>query len=394
MKILAITSTIDLKFEYGCTLQWWQLFKGLYEEDIELLVVPYLGYPIEAPWWRVYKNPCTFEGELYLSAKKLLDKMSPPRQGVLKETFKDKTIKQLTRAFIQPKWRRHLDLIFSNEKDIDVVVVFGLPLNQFVSLPGYIKSKYNKPVVYYDGDIPASLPKFGGFVSGFRRYDGADVTEYDIFLSNSKGGMKELSQMGAHNVNFLYWGADPEIFSPIELKQDIDVFFYGFGYEYRKEWIEAMLTNSSRILDNRRFVIRGSGFNSGIDLGNTALFSDVHLSRLRNYACRSKINLNITRHAHASVYASSSARLFELASMGCCIVSNPCSGIEEWLKPGEEIFVVHDEKEALDTYKYLLAHDEERKKVGMAARQRVLREHTYRHRARSLVNIIMNNSKP
>jgi spore maturation protein CgeB len=111
-------------------------------------------------------------------------------------------------------------------------------------------------------------------------------------------------------------------------------------------------------------------------------------SKLREYACRSRINLNITREAHASVYASSSARLFELAAMGCCIVSNPVEGLGEWFEPGREIFAVHSAEEALATYRQLLTDEKERLEVGRRARERVLREHTYQQRARELVRIV------
>ena len=74
--------------------------------------------------------------------------------------------------------------------------------------------------------------------------------------------------------------------------------------------------------------------------------------------------------------------------MGCCIVSNPYLGIEEWFEPGKELFVVNSREEAIDRYRYLLSHDTERQAVGTAARERVLKEHTFQHRARQLVGIM------
>jgi spore maturation protein CgeB len=74
--------------------------------------------------------------------------------------------------------------------------------------------------------------------------------------------------------------------------------------------------------------------------------------------------------------------------MGACTVSNVYIGIEEWFEPGKEIFVVHSQDEAIDRYRYLLTHESERLAAGRAARERVLREHTFRHRARQLVEIV------
>ena len=39
-KILAVASAVDLDFRYGCTPAWWQLWKGLYEEGVDLVVTP------------------------------------------------------------------------------------------------------------------------------------------------------------------------------------------------------------------------------------------------------------------------------------------------------------------------------------------------------------------
>ena len=76
--------------------------------------------------------------------------------------------------------------------------------------------------------------------------------------------------------------------------------------------------------------------------------------------------------------------------MGCCVVANPYLGLETWFEPNREIFVVQSAEEAIDRYRYLLAHDAERRQVGEAARRRVLAEHTFQQRARQL-SVIVNS---
>ncbi len=44
-KILAVASAVDLDFRYGCTPAWWQLWKGMYEAGVDLVVTPYRGRP-------------------------------------------------------------------------------------------------------------------------------------------------------------------------------------------------------------------------------------------------------------------------------------------------------------------------------------------------------------
>jgi spore maturation protein CgeB len=88
------------------------------------------------------------------------------------------------------------------------------------------------------------------------------------------------------------------------------------------------------------------------------------------------------------MYGASSARPFELASLGCCVVSDPYNGLEEWFEVGKEMFMVQDAGEAIQTYKKLLSSDELRRTTGEAARTRVLKEHTAQHRAKQLINLL------
>ena len=74
--------------------------------------------------------------------------------------------------------------------------------------------------------------------------------------------------------------------------------------------------------------------------------------------------------------------------MGACIVANPYEGLDLWFEPGKEIIVVNSYEEALERYQYLLTHEAERRSMGEAARARVLKEHTMRHRARQLAEVI------
>lgn len=391
MKTLVVCSSLDLRYPFSSTPAWWQLLKSLCEAGVEVVATPYQGYAIESPWWRVYDNPCQREGTLFKRFRDVARSLRRYRgeekeEANARESLTDKLVRNLANTLVRPRWQRHLCNILEKERDVDIVVMLAVPPNHFKGLPAYVRQRYHLPVICYDGDVPASLPRFQGFASGFKIYQGADLTEYDGFISNSQGGAEELERMGARDVNVLYYGVDPQLFSMLSVEQDIDVFFYGHGYEYRRDWIEAMLAEPSKRIPDARFAVRATAMN--IDLGNTERLPYMSLSKLREYCCRSKINLNITRKAHASVHASSTSRVFELAAMGCCIVSNPVEGMEEWFEVGEEMVMVSDREEVVDTYRSLLRDAEERRRLGRAACARVLREHTYRHRANQLLGIL------
>lgn len=392
MKLLFIASSLDLTQPFSATPAWWQLLKGLYEIGVEVLAAPYQGPAIETLWWRAAGNPAKLPGDAFKALRDLSRRIGAAPVDVTAEavTSAESTADRLTRqtahALIAPLWERHLHAILKREPDIDAIIVLTVPLNHLTGVPAAISRKHGKPIFYYDGDVPASLPNMRGFATGFRIYQGADPGEYTAFISNSAGGADALRELGARAVHVLYYGADPDVFSPVDVPvQDIDVFFYGHGREYRAEWVDAMLARPARDLPAARFAVRGKHLG---DLGRVEHLPYLSFSKLREYACRSKINLCITRMAHASVFASSSSRPFELAAMGCCVVSNPYLGIETWFEPGREILIVNSAEEAVERYHYLLHHDVERRAIGAAARERVLHEHTFRHRARQLVEIV------
>ena len=389
MKLLCIVSSLDLTQPFSATPAWWQLLKGLYEQGVEVLATTYQGPAIETLWWRALPNPVKREGDLFKTLRDMAH-LLPARgmnTGQSAESPSDRLQRQVAQSVLGPRWRAFMDRTLTAQPDIDAVLFLTIPLNHVVGLAAYVRQKFNKPVLYYDGDVPASLPAYAGFATGFKMYQGADPAEYDAFISNSAGGADTLCEMGARSVHVLYYGADPDVFSPVEIEQNLDVFFYGHTREYREDWIDGMICYASEHLPEARFAVRGRKLGN---VGRAVTLPYLSLRKLREYACRSKINLCVTRKAHATVFASSSSRPFELASLGACIVSNPYLGIETWFEPGKEIVVVQDREEAVERYRWLLAHDSERRAIGSAARQRVLKEHTFRHRAKQLVEIVRN----
>lgn len=395
MKILIVVSSLDLTQPFSATPAWWQLMKGLYETGVEVIATPYQGPAIETLWWRAEPNPAKLYGDVFKTARDTFRTLMPERQVQMAETRSpdepdtesaiEKITRQTAQNIIAPLWQRHLDTILTKEPDIDAVIFLTIPLNHVVGVPKYIQEKHNVPVFYFDGDVPASLPNMKGFRSGFRIYQGADVSEYTAFISNSTGGEELLLNLGAKAAHTVWYGADPQLYAPLEFDKDVDAFFFGHGREYRGEWIDAMLTNPSLKMPDAKFAVRGKNLG---DLGRVEQLPYLSFNKLREYVCRSKLNLVITRGAHASLYQSSSSRPIELAAMRATMIANPYNGIEAWFEPEREIIVVNSEDEALERYRYLLTHDSEREALANAAHERFLKQHTFQHRARELQAVI------
>ena len=147
-----------------------------------------------------------------------------------------------------------------------------------------------------------------------------------------------------------------------------------------------MISEPSKLLPYN-FVMGGRDYNFDLGRVNYAM-SEINYSKWREFSCRSKINLNVVHGLHAETYATSTVRPFELASMGCCVVSSPYSGLENWFDLKKEMLVASNTKECVEIYENLIENEELRLKIGNAAKLRIKREHTVQHRAKQILQII------
>jgi spore maturation protein CgeB len=221
--------------------------------------------------------------------------------------------------------------------------------------------------------------------TGFNYYHGADPGEYDLVISNSEGGLDRLRELGARRAEAVFWGADPDLFRPHDMAKEYDVFFYGYGDKFRREWMETLIGEPSRLAPEIDFALGGRDFRG--DIGAARLVGDVPFNVFARAISAARINLNVTRRSHATVPASATSRPFELAAAGAAIVSNPVEGIDRWFEPGRELLVVENAEEAVGEYRELLGDPAQAEEMGRRARERVLDEHTYAHRARRLLEL-------
>lgn len=375
---------MDLGEPTGSTPAWWQIFKGLAESEVEVVAIPFRGRSLDSLWWKSYENPAYWTNRLAYRFLVATGQMSIAGKEA---GLGQRLVARLAQRFARPRWEQHLMDVTSQESP-DCVIFVQVPLNQLQGIPTRIRDEFGIPVLYYDGDMPATLPRFGGFTVNY--YLEADLSEYDGFLINSQGAVPELEALGAPEVRVLYWGVDPDVFAPMERAEDIDVFFYGAGDARREEEVRFMIAEPSRTLPEVRFVHAVSGkmgpwrWKDDGTMGRSEAHELGSFIQYREYSCRSKVNLNIARHPHVDYHASATSRPFELASMGCCVVSSPYAGMEEWFEIGEEVFMARNAEEATELYRWLLDDEEERKQAGRKARERVLEEHTHRHRAEEI----------
>ena len=223
--------------------------------------------------------------------------------------------------------------------------------------------------------------------TGFNYYHGADPSEYDIVVSNSEGGLAERCSRSGPGGPRPSSGAPIPSSSPrgrsrsCTTSSSTATATSSAATGWRRWWASPAAPRRSSSSRSAAATSRATP----AARGSSATFRSTPSPRRSPL---SRINLNITRRSHASVSASSSCRPFELAAAGAAIVSNPYEGIERWFEPGQELLVVNDADEALAAYRELLGDPAQAEAMGARARERVLDEHTYAHRARQLLSLV------
>lgn len=131
-------------------------------------------------------------------------------------------------------------------------------------------------------------------------------------------------------------------------------------------------------LPDRRFLLGGSGWSDKALPENVDHLGHVGTADHNTFNCSPTAVLNISRDSMASTGFSPATRVFEAA--GACLITDHWEGIYAFLEPGREILVAHDGAEVADLLQDLTP--ERAQAVGAAARERVLAQHCYSHRAR------------
>jgi spore maturation protein CgeB len=83
---------------------------------------------------------------------------------------------------------------------------------------------------------------------------------------------------------------------------------------------------------------------------------------------------------------SPATRVFEVAGAGACLISDAWAGVEDFFAPGEEILVARDGPDVSSLLDGLAPAQARR--IGAAARERALAEHTYSRRAELVESVV------
>jgi spore maturation protein CgeB len=237
--------------------------------------------------------------------------------------------------------------------------------------------------VFWDVDAPATL------AAADARF-AALVPRFDVVLTYGGGDpvVEGYLDLGARECVPVYNALDPETHHPVPHDERFaaDLGFLGNRLPDREARVDELFLRAAELAPERRFLFGGAGWEGKPLPANVTWIGHVGTGEHNAFNCSPLAVLNVTRDSMVANGWSPPTRVFEAAGAGACLITDAWEGIELFLEPGVEVLVAENGHDVASHVRRLTPDMAE--KVGAAARERVLRDHTYAQRAEQVEDIL------
>lgn len=300
-----------------------------------------------------------------------------------------------------PEWARSVIYPAQTERDVDAALDLARGADLIVKCSGvgvwdeYLESgifrvaRAGARVAFLDVDAPATLERAH---SNPRDPYVALIPRFDYIFTYGGGDpvVSAYRRLGARECVPIYNALDPETHYPVPAEERFrcDLSFLGNRLPDREARVDEFFLRPATLCGSRpvRFLLGGSGWGDKALPANVTWAGHVYTADHNAFNCSAKAVLNIARDSMARIGFSPATRVFEAAGSAACILTDAWTGIELFLKPGEEIIVVHNGEDVARTIREL--PEESARAIGEAGRRRILAGHTYDHRAKLLEDVL------
>ena len=236
---------------------------------------------------------------------------------------------------------------------------------------------------FYDIDTPVTLARLEADDCAYLAK--RQIADYDLYLSFTGGPTLRLLEetYGSPAARALYCSVDPQAYPALEREILYDLSYLGTYSPDRQPTLERLLIEPARRAPDLRFCVAGPQYPDGIDWpANVTRFAHLPPDRHPDFYAASRYTLNVTRADMIRAGYSPSVRLFEAACIGTPIIGDTWDGLDTVLAPGSEIILAQGPEDVLPILR--LQPDAVRRRIGAAARARVLARHSAGRRATEL----------
>jgi spore maturation protein CgeB len=242
-------------------------------------------------------------------------------------------------------------------------------------------------VVFWDVDAPATLSRLETNPADPLRQL---VPDYDRVLTYGGGDrvVERYRRLGARSCVPIYNALDPETHHPVALDSGYraDLSALVNRLPDREARVEEFFFTAVETLTDRHFVLAGAGWEDRVAARNLRYLGHLPPGAHNAFNCSALAVLNVTRDSMVENGWSPATRVFEAAGAGACLISDAWEGLDAFLTPGAEVIACRSGREVAQAM--LELDTETARQIGAAARERILADHTYAHRAREVEQVL------
>lgn len=241
--------------------------------------------------------------------------------------------------------------------------------------------------VFWDVDAPATLDRVAADREDPFR---AHVPRYDLVFTYGGGEpvVEGYRRLGAQQCVPIYNALDPDTHFPVpqDDRFSSDLAFMGNRLPDREARVDEFFGRAARSLPHRRFLLGGNGWEPDALPANVRYVGHVYTRDHNAFNATPLAVLNISRASMARYGHSPATRVFEAAGAAACMVTDFWEGLEAFFEPSEEWLPARNGAEVAEILDALAP--EKAREIGAAALRRVLKDHTYTHRARTVERLL------
>jgi spore maturation protein CgeB len=291
------------------------------------------------------------------------------------------------KVVVYPATADALAKVLDAGSDADVVVkASGVGVFDIELLQGIARHR-NAIRIFWDVDAAATLDEMRGAEDHPIH---AALRDLDMVLTYGGGPpvINAYEGFGAKRCIPVYNALDPETHHPAPRNDRFaaDLGLLANRLPDREARIEEFFLRAAALLPDRKFMLGGNGWHDKPMTDNVRAIGHVGTADHNAFNCTPNAVLNVARDSMANIGFSPATRVFEAAGAAACLITDAWEGIEQFLKPDEEVLVARDGQDVAEHLKALTP--ERARAIGDAALARVLAEHTYELRGHQVDAIL------
>ena len=241
-------------------------------------------------------------------------------------------------------------------------------------------SQSNIPIALWTTDVPVHFQRI---LDGARYYT-------HLFCAGTEA-MEIFQDKGFHNTTWIPFACDPNFHQRLEVdekeRQEYgrDIIFVGSYYPNR-----AIILESIADFDLGVWGPYWNKLSASSPLKSKTVDIKMNYDRWVKIFNACKINIVSHYQDGQTLCYQASPKIFEAMACGSFVLTDQQKDVQTLFKDREHLVYFNGKDDLRSKIRYFLDHSEERKKIALSGYNHVIKNHTYQHRLKAILDVLTN----